>query len=110
MTNIQIAAKASEVIPFRSCFTAEQYDKRLELIRQMATPYKRRRPRRVTRNEKGDFYSNALQQVLLSVRHGETDFIYNEAALIDLLRYEPQTEVVYRPEWEVWEVSLGACA
>ena len=103
MTNMEIAALASEQIPFRESMAAAEYDARLELIREVIIPYGDRKPKR-----SHDYNNVLLCEVLRNIRRGETDYVFGESQLIELLRYEPRAQIVYMSDCGVWEVSIAA--
>ena len=88
--------------------SAREYNLRLYHIRQLAIPYGRQKPKRPTRNAAGDFYGMVVSEVLRSIRNGEEDFIYSEAQVIDVIRYEPKAKVLYLTESGIWEVTMAA--
>ena len=103
---MEIAARASEIVPFRSTMSGREYNWRLYHIRCLATPYQRRKPKRATRNAVGDYYGLVLSEVLRSIRNGEEDYVYNEMQLIDVIRYEPKATIIYMSDEQMWRVRL----
>ena len=91
----RILASATPI--FKEKMSPAEYNQRLEQIRHMITPYRRRKPARVTNvKSRGTVYADALiSDVLKAVRHGESDFVTSESQVVELLRYEPEMEIKY---------------
>ncbi len=107
MTNTEIFAGANKIMPFVENMTALEYNRRFLLIRQLASPYKEKRPKRVVRKDTGDYFPFLVSEVLKTIRSNGQDYVFSESQVIDVIRYEPGARVEYLGDG-IWEVSLSA--
>lgn len=97
-----------EIYPqFRERMSNSEYQLRLAGIRKTIIPYTRRKPKARTRHVPGEYFDNAIAEVLRNIRAMEIDYVFREEQLIELLRYEPDLQVEYLPSYGMWAVFLG---
>lgn len=106
MTNAMILANIGK--QFRETMTAAEYDERLLTIREQIVPYNKRKPEKITRNGKADYFGQCIGEVLRSIRKASIDYLFREEQVVELLKYQPDAQVEWKPQWGCWEIWLPA--
>ena len=106
MTNAMILANIGR--QFRETMTAVEYNERLEVIREQIVPYNSKKPQKVTQNGRTDYFGQCIGEVLRSIRKASIDYLFREEQVVELLKYQPDAQVEWRPQWGCWEIWLPA--
>ena len=93
---------------FRARMTPQEYEQRLSMIRKKVKPLPWRRPKRKTRRDPGDYYETMIAETLRVIRKRQTDYVFREEQIVELLKYEPDLVVEYKPKVGMWLVALAA--
>lgn len=107
MTNAMILANTGK--QFRETMTAAEYDERLVSIREQIIPYTdAKKPQKITQNGRTDYFGQCIGEVLRAIRKAGIDYLFREEQVVELLKYQPDAKVEWKPHWGCWEIWLPA--
>lgn len=94
-------------VEFKKEMSDEDYQKRLALIRSRSSGtggvLKLKKPR-IDKDDMTDNFMRFITSVVRSLKSGNTDYIFSEVQLVEILKYLPELRCKYIADevWEVW--------